>query len=97
MGTITNFEDWLDQADPVDFEEVYALYMAVQYDEKFGIFDCTPVPGKRQWLVKSGMVEDSLLLKSEREKEAFLSLIHESYCDPEMDMHEWHHYMSSMG
>jgi hypothetical protein len=96
MGTITDSEDWLDQAYPADHEEVYALYMAVLNDDQFGIFGCTPSPDNSSWFVKSGTVEHMLLLESPQEKEAFLALIHSRYGDPELDMHAWYHFMSSM-
>jgi hypothetical protein len=97
MGTITDYEDWLKQADPIDHEEVYALYMAVEHAESFGIFNCTPSADNSQWLVRSGIVDDVLLLVSAQARNEFLSLIHERYCDPELDMHEWYHFMRSIG
>jgi hypothetical protein len=96
MGTITDYEDWLKQADPADYEEVYALYMAVENADAYGIFNCTPSANNSQWLVKSGLLDTMLLLVSAQARDEFLSFIHEHYGDPELDMHDWYHLMSSL-
>lgn len=46
MPTNTDFEGWLDQADPDDLEEIYALYRAVLDVDEFGMYKCTQNNGK---------------------------------------------------
>ena len=39
MATITDFEAWLEQADPEGHEEVYALYQAVYGADDYGFYE----------------------------------------------------------
>ncbi|MDS4031853.1 MAG: hypothetical protein RKO66_17535 [Candidatus Contendobacter sp.] len=96
MGTITDFDSWLDQADPDDFEEVYALYKAVETGEEYGIYSCKVSPDRTKWFVKAGHTEDTLMLASEKAKGHFLSTIHRRYGDAELDMESWYHYKRNM-
>ena len=40
MATITDFDAWLDQADPEGYEEVYALYRAIVDCDEVGRYQC---------------------------------------------------------
>lgn len=96
MGTITDFDGWLDQADPDDYEEIYALYRAVANGETFGRYECKPSQGHFKWFVKAGCTEDTLMLASSKAREAFLRRIEERFGDGELDMESWYHFHRNM-
>ena len=96
MGTITDFDAWLDQADPDDYEETYALYKAVEDGEAFGIYECKPSPDHSKWFVKAGHTDDTLMLASPQARAAFLRCIEERFGDGELDMESWYHYNRNM-
>ena len=96
MATITDFEAWLEQADPDDHEEVYALYRAIEDGDSFGIYECKASPDGKKWFLKGGHTEDTLMLASDKAKNAFRSLIEKKYGDGELDMEAWYHYKRNM-
>lgn len=96
MATITDFEGWLDEADPDGFEEVYSLYMAIENGEEFGPYECKPSSDNSKWFIKASHTDDTLMLASEKARKAFLSLIHSRFCDPKLDMESWYHYKRNM-
>jgi hypothetical protein len=46
MTTITDFDAWLEQANPEGHEEVYALYSCVLGEEDFGFWECKKSAGR---------------------------------------------------
>ena len=50
MATITDFDTWLDQADPDGHEEVCALYKAVADGDTGGFCECSQ--SNRKYFVK---------------------------------------------
>ena len=46
--------------------------------------------------IKANHIDDTLMLASEKAREAFLSLIHSRYCDPELDIESWYQYSRNM-
>jgi hypothetical protein len=96
MGTITDFEAWLEQADPDGHEEVYALYQAVSAGEDYGFYECKASDDGTKWFLKGGHVEDTLMLASEKARSAFLLLIESKYTDGDMDIESWYDYMRAM-
>jgi hypothetical protein len=96
MGTITDFEAWLDQADPEGHEEVYALYQAVYGAEDCGFYECKASVNGTEWFLRAGHVEDTLMLASGKARSAFLSLIERRYTDGDMDIESWYGYKRAM-
>ncbi|HEY1136472.1 MAG TPA: hypothetical protein VGE64_03185 [Xanthomonadaceae bacterium] len=96
MATITDFEAWLEQADPEGHEEVYALYQAVYGAEDYGFYECKVSADGTKWFIKSGHVEDTLMLASEKARSAFLSLIENKYTEGDMDIESWYGYRRAM-
>lgn len=92
MATITEFEEWLEQADPDDHEEVYALFRALTDTETFGPYECILGPSKTMWFVKAAGADDTLLLASEKARTAFISLVEQRFGDGELDMESWYHF-----
>ncbi|MBX3640261.1 MAG: hypothetical protein KF888_07080 [Nitrosomonas sp.] len=93
MATITDFEAWLDQADPDDHEEVYALYRAVSDVDELGMYKCTINNGK--YFVKGDHTEDTLMLASEKAHSAFLQAINSRF-EIEGDIEGWYGYKRAM-
>ena len=96
MATITDFEAWLDQADPDGYEEVFALYQAVTECGSFGFYECKAGPKGTNWFIKGGGTEDTLMLASQKARDAFTKLVEEKYGDGELDMESWYHYHRNM-
>lgn len=94
MATITDFEAWLDQADPEGHEEVYALYYCVDNEEDFALFECGE--NNDRLFIKAGHAEDTLMLASPAAKAAFLELITSKYVNDGMDMESWYGYRRAM-
>lgn len=96
MATITDFEAFLDQAEPDDHEEVYALYKAVEDCCDMTFYECERAPNG-QWIVSSPVASDKLRLASQDAKDAFLRLVHERYVNDEgQDIEGWYGYQRAM-
>ncbi|MDY4388687.1 hypothetical protein [Pectobacterium aroidearum] len=93
MATITDFDSWLDQADPDDYEEIYALYRTVADADEFGLYKCSVNNGK--YFVKADHAEDTLMLASEKARSAFLQAVDSRY-DIEGDIEGWYGYQRAM-
>ena len=61
MATITDFDAWLDEADPEGYEEVHALYRAIVDCDEFGLYQCKSSQDETKWFVKAGGAGDTLL------------------------------------
>ncbi len=93
MGT-TNFDSWLDMADPDTTEEIYGLYEAVSSEEGDGIWEVSK-QGTRI-IVQVGHVEEALIIASDDAKNAFLKLISERYMDGDNDAESWYGFQRNM-
>lgn len=96
MATITDFEAWLDEADPDDFEEIYGLYCTVKDEEPSAWYQCSRSKDKQRLFVKGSHTEDTLMLASDKAKNAFLSLLVSRYCDSDGDMEMWYGFKRAM-
>jgi hypothetical protein len=74
MSTSTpDFKTFLEGAMPENYQEVYALYKAVEGCSSFGIYDVMPARGSSdRWIVSTSYSDQSLLLASTAAKEALL-------------------------
>ena len=93
MATITDFDSWLDQADPDGHEEVYALYRAVADVDEFGMYKCTM--NNEKYFVKGDHTDDTLMLASEKAHSAFLNVINSRF-EIEGDIEGWYGYKRAM-
>lgn len=93
MATITDFDAWLDQADPDDYEEIYALYRAVYDPDEFGLYKCSINNGK--YFVKADHCDDTLMLASEKSRSAFLKEMHSRY-KIDGNIESWYAYEKAM-
>lgn len=97
MATITDFIDWLDGAEPEGHEEVYSLYRSVKDCDSWGVYETVKATGGGdRWMVSADNSEDSLLLASEKAKEAFLEHIENTYCDGDLEMESWYMFKHAM-
>lgn len=96
MAVATDFEAWLELADPDGYEEVYALYMAVLDVEEFGLYKCSKSENGDQWFITGNHIENKLMLSGDKARETFLSLIKSRYCDLEMEIESWYQYERNM-
>jgi hypothetical protein len=96
MATITNFNDWLEQADPSGYEEVYALYRALEDCDASGIYSCIKSEKGDKWFFKGENTEDTLMLASPKAKDMFMKLIESKYGDGELDMESLYHLERNM-
>ncbi len=94
MATTTSFEEWLEAADPDDFEIIYALYQAVSERETYDPWQIS-INGDRLF-VKCGFTKDTLMLASEKACNSFLSLILKKYCRDFDDIESWYGYERNM-
>jgi len=94
MATTTSFEEWLDAADPDDFEIIYALYQAVSERETYDPWQISM--NRDRLFVKCGFTKDTLMLASEKACNSFLSLISKKYCGDFDDIESWYGYERNM-
>lgn len=95
MTTITDFDSWLDMADPDDHEEVYSLFQAVTEKNRVGMYHCSENNGK--FFVKADHVDDTLMLASDKAFYAFLSTIEDRFGISEFgDIESWYGYNHAM-
>lgn len=90
----TDFESWLDQADPEGTEEAYALHEAVSSGEGDGIWDV--VENNERLIVSAGHVDEKLIIASEQAKTAFLKILREKHMDDTDDVESWYGYQRNM-
>ena len=96
MATITDFDAWLDQADPEGYEEVYALYRAIVDCDEVGRYQCNASQDGTKWFVKASSADDTLMLASIEAKDAFVKHVDSKYGDSELDMESWYHFNRNM-
>lgn len=96
MATIKDFDAWLEEANPDDFEEIYALYCTVKDEESSAWYQCSRSKDKQRFFIKGSNTEDTLMLLSDKAKASFLSLIVSRYCDRDNDMEMWYDFKRSM-
>ncbi len=94
----TDFESWLDAADPDGTEEVYALYDGVLNEEGDGLYSVTRRGD--QVIVGVGHVDDKLVLASPKAKSAFLRCVRDRYMnstnDEDWDAESWYGFQRNM-
>ncbi|MDD5486633.1 MAG: hypothetical protein PHW65_03675 [Dehalococcoidales bacterium] len=95
MDTITDFNIWLEQADPEDFEDVYCLYHAVKDKENYGLYECKKSKDGKLF-IKADHTEETLMLASQKAIDAFLNLIERRYVDPGMEIEGWYEFHRAM-
>jgi len=93
MATITDFDAWLNEADPDDYEEIYALCRAVMDIDEFGMYKCSMNNGK--YFVKGNHTEDTLMLASEKARLAFVGTIDVRF-KMEGNLEGWYQYKRAM-
>lgn len=94
MATITDFEDWLEEAiDGIDYSNVYNLYHTILDEADYGGFQITKRNG--MWFVKSWDCEDTLMIASEKARDTLLSIIEDKYCE-DMDIEGYYAFHSAM-
>ena len=91
--TTTDFQAWLDQADLDGHEEIYNLYRAIVDVDHIGTYSCSMNNGK--YFVKGEHVEDTLMLASEKAKDAFLIEFQKGQ-GIEGDIEGWYSYKRAM-
>ena len=93
MATITDFEEWINEADPDSNEEIYALYRAVSDINQNGMYECSMNNGK--YFVKGDHTENTLMLASEKAYSAFLQYMN-VYFNFEGDIEGWYGFNRAM-
>lgn len=96
MATITDFNAWLDMVDAEGHEEVYSLYCAVSENDDMGMYKCSENNGK--YFLKALHFGDTLMLASEKAKNAFLAEITSRFgiSDFGGDIESWYAYCHAM-
>lgn len=83
MTTTTNFDDWLDAADPCDAANVAGLVEAVDREIDFSGFKAERAANGKL-IVSADGLDLKLILVSEAAKEGFIGCIHARYVEPGM-------------
>jgi len=91
--TTSNFQEWLEGADPETPDEVYYLYVAVKNEADMGMWYV--LRSGNQWFVKGDSCEDTLRLASDRAKQAFLDHIERAFCEG-MDIESWYGFRRNL-
>lgn len=77
MATTSDFENWLGNLQETDIEGAHNLYESVTGRTEMGGFSCSENNGRL--FVKSDFNDDTLMLASEKAKEAFLKKLDNDY------------------
>ena len=93
MATITDFEEWLNEADPDSCEEIYALYKAVSDIDQHGMYECSMNNGR--YFVKGDHTTNTLMLASGKAYSAFLNTINSRF-QIEGDIEGWYGFSLAM-
>lgn len=89
MATITNFDEWLDEACAGSPEDVYALHEAVSGETNFAQYRCEPTAND-QWIVSCRGAENRLRLATATAREAFLRCLGGRYVEGGMHVGTWY-------
>lgn len=95
MATITDFQEWIDQTDLDDYNDVYSLYMTVYNLENWGGYQIQEGHVDGQYFLKGIDAEDTLMLASEKARNAFLKKIETDCCNGE-DIEAWYGFHHAM-
>lgn len=91
----TDFDSWLDLAQPNNPEEVSALYEAVDTVSDYGLFKCSV--NNEKYFVTASHVDETLMLASMKARIAFLKFITDKYVtDGFGDVHSWSMFHRAM-
>lgn len=94
MATITDFDEWLEEAiDGGDYSDVYSLYHTITDEVNNGGFQISKNNGR--WFVVSGNCEDTLMISTEKARQTLLSIIEERYCE-DMDIEGYYYFHRAM-
>ena len=96
--TTTNFDDWLDaNLDSADYDDVWNLYHSVcECSEEtpiseYGIYNMQ----QGKYFVTSSCGEGTLMLASDKARNAFLKKIEDTYCE-DMGIEGWYGFNKAM-
>ena len=89
MATITNFDEWLDEACDGSPADVYALHEAVNGETDFAQYHCTPT-ANGQWIVSCHGAENQLRLVTTTARETFPCCLHGRYVEGGMPVGTWY-------
>ena len=90
----TEFESWLDVADPDNAEEVYSLYFAVFHEETNGNWKIQL--SNQKILLKVDDIPETLLIASKEAKELFLKILRDRYMGGDDDPDSWYGFNRNM-
>lgn len=93
MAIITDFNEWLDEADPDSHEEIYALFRAVEDINQNGMYKCWI--NNKKYFVKGDHTTNTLILASEKAYYAFLKEINARF-ELEGDIEGWYGFKRAM-
>lgn len=80
MATITDFDEWLEEAvDGDDYNDVYNLYQTISEEVNYGGFEISINNGR--WFLKSGNCDDTLMISTENARDTLLNIIEDRYCE----------------
>lgn len=86
---ITDFNAWFLFHGMEDYNDVYCLYRSVYDVDQYGIFSTVKGRTEGTYFVKSTICDDTLMLASEKARDAFLSTIRIKFCD-DMDIEAYY-------
>jgi hypothetical protein len=79
MSATTNFAEWLDDAGPQGYEEVWELAQSVRSGGNYGRFEGKESGSKT--IVTAGSGHDALIIASPEAESKFLDMVRDRYCD----------------
>jgi hypothetical protein len=94
MATNYNFRDWLNNIEPLDYENIYSLYRSMKDGGTWGMFSTTANDGS--FFVQCEGQSDTLMLTSANVKDVFLKVLQDKYCEHGIDMEGWYVNKCSM-
>lgn len=94
--TTTSFEDWLDaNLDGTDYDDVWNLYHSVAEESPMGTFRTTKNGVQGKYFVTNECGEGTLMLASDKARDAFLRKIEDDYCQ-DMDIEGYYAFHKAM-
>lgn len=94
MGTITDFDEWLEFIDLSDFNDVYSLYRTVEDLSNWGSFSIEE-GSENKYFLKSSECDKTLMLASEKARTAFLKKIESDHCG-DLDIESYYSFRHAM-
>jgi len=78
MPTTTDFNEWLDSLHETDINEIYYLYQSINSNTEMGGYSCSSNE-REQYFVTSFDNDNTLMLASDKAKQAFLKKLDHEY------------------